>query len=275
MKTTVKNIGKLLAVILFIVFGMTAKAQSHIRSASNCILYDAYLKETSKTKNAVSCVDCYCKVCGDKKKKEKEAKRKAEELANEKKTSTSQKNTTQKTTSKTKNNEAILVAPKQNTGKSKVVILSADDQEIVDAAKKLNNVGDNLSFRSVGPGIIKKDYDNTIELNILSPEYIQTILRKNFIIKSSLEYNEVFGMVTFRDKEDFLNTGLYVVKITGKDYSRWYDLADIQGNCILNDKEVSEITYNKANKTFSIMKRGQNQPTSEYNPVTKKITPIK
>ena len=85
MKTLAKNIGKLLTVVLFTTFGVVAKAQTHVKAAANCLLHDAYVKEASKTKNAVSCVDCYCKVCGDKKQKEKEAKLAAEKSAAEKK----------------------------------------------------------------------------------------------------------------------------------------------------------------------------------------------
>lgn len=113
MKIAIKNTGKLLTVVLFTVLTfVNAKAQSHNKAAANCVYHEDYLKATAKTKNAVSCVDCYCKVCGDRKEKEKQAKLKAEKTALEQKTkgATSQKNTP-KTPAKPKSNEAILVAP--------------------------------------------------------------------------------------------------------------------------------------------------------------------
>lgn len=119
---TMKNIWKLTVVILFCTLGFNyAKAQSHVKNASNCVMYDAYLKETSKTKNAVSCVDCYCKVCGDKKQKEKVAKIKAEEAAAAKQNNTPQKKITTLTT-KTKSDEVILVAPKSKIDKAETVV---------------------------------------------------------------------------------------------------------------------------------------------------------
>jgi len=92
------------------------KAQTHNKAAANCIYHDDYVKTASKTKNAVSCVDCYCKICGDKKQKEKEARRKAEELANKQKLEDQKKLAENKKKSesgkqKAKNNDVILVAP--------------------------------------------------------------------------------------------------------------------------------------------------------------------
>lgn len=273
---SLKNLGKVLVWTVCIGLGMEAKAQSHVRNAPNCMQYEAYLKETSKTKNAVSCVDCYCKACGDKKKKDKEARVKAEEQANMKKNTIPQKKVAAKTTTKAKENELVLVGPKQSGGKSTVLQLSADDQQILDAAKQLEKTGDDLTFRSVGPHIRVKGYENTIMLSILGPSaYSYTTLRKNFIIRSSFEYDEAFGMVSFGEKESFLRTGLYVVKIKDRDYKVFYDLADIQGNCILNNKEINDISYDPTSNTFLVQKRGQSKPTEAYNPVTKKITQIR
>lgn len=122
MRTLTKNL-MTLAVLLFAV--SFANAQTHFKAAANCILHDDYVKAASKTKNAVSCVDCYCKICGDKKAKEKEAKRKAQEITDKQKAE-KQKLEDQKKLAenkkkaeaerqaekqKAKDNEAILVAP--------------------------------------------------------------------------------------------------------------------------------------------------------------------
>ncbi len=123
------------------------KAQTHNKAAANCIYHDDYLKTASKIKNAVSCVDCYCKICGDKKAKEKEAKKKAEEAAAKQKNAqviekekSNQKqiakNKTQ--TGKSKDNQAVLVAPKSKVPAANTTSLklSAQDQEILDLSKE-------------------------------------------------------------------------------------------------------------------------------------------
>ena len=75
-----KNISStILLLLISFLISSVAKGQTHVKAAANCTLHAAYLKETRKTKNAVSCVDCYCKVCGDKNSKEKEAARKTDE----------------------------------------------------------------------------------------------------------------------------------------------------------------------------------------------------
>ena len=123
------------------------KAQTHNKAAANCIYHDDYLKTASKIKNAVSCVDCYCKICGDKKAKEKEAKKKAEEAANkqkveeqkledQKKLAENKKKLeaeNQKEKQKAKDNEAILVAPKPKVEKNMTVALSVEVISAVNA----------------------------------------------------------------------------------------------------------------------------------------------
>lgn len=214
MKATAKNIGKLLVVILFTVLGMGAKAQTHVKSAPNCVLHDAYLKETSKTKNAVSCVDCYCKICGDKKMKEKEAKRKSEELANQKKNVTSQKNTTVKTNTKTKDNEVILVAPKPKVTNTD----NTETKKNVEAQKETQIV-------SKKSKTINKEKIETL-LNEISKVYADN---KNFKYK----YN-------FYCKFAFSGTKITITR-TDRDYTikHTFDLADIKSISHINSRNVS------------------------------------
>ncbi|SHK55808.1 hypothetical protein [Epilithonimonas mollis] len=286
MKNNVKKNRFLLVVILFIsMFCVTVKAQSHTRSAPNCILHDAYLKETSKTKNSVSCVDCYCKVCGDKKQKEKEAKRKAEELANQKKNAVPQKNTTVKTPSKAKNEEAILVAPKSKVEKTTVVKLSADDQKIIDIAKTLGErekliVGycseKERSYWSIVFPVIK----NTGKIILTKfKDDTEIILKDNFEIKSKFQYTSFFGGFAdnkgYSENKGFQVTGFFIIEFQNMSVENsWNDLVDIHGNCVFDNPDIQHIRYKEDDKIFLLKKKGQDQFTEEYNPVTKKTTPI-
>lgn len=260
---------------LFTAWGLSfANAQTHNRSAGNCVLHGEYLKEMrKKAENTVSCIDCYCKVCGDK------TVKKTENVSVKPNSSEPQKKTTTPRLTKNKSEEVVLVAPKSKAGKSTTLIRSSEDQRIVDMVKGLGKY-DYLSFRSVGPHIIQKEYDNTIELTTMllsSDSYTTTRLRENFKIKSSLPYDKTYGSINFEEKESFLNTGLYVVEFEGwfqdlKKRFRWNDLVDIQGNCVLNDKDIVHISYNATNQTFFLRKIGQDKPSEEYNPITKKRT---
>ncbi len=225
MKATAKNTGKLLVVILFTVLGMGAKGQTHVKSAPNCVLHDAYLKETSKTKNAVSCVDCYCKVCGDKKMKEKEAKRKSEELANQKKNATPQKNTTVKTNTKTKDNEVILVAPKPK-------VTNTDNAE----AKK--NIEPKKETRIVS----KKS-------KTVDREKIETLL--NEISKVYADNKNFKHRNDFYCKFDFSGTKVTITRTDqggSRDYTfkHTFDLADIKSIYHINQGNVSVKVANVA-----------------------------
>ncbi|TXI82167.1 MAG: hypothetical protein E6Q39_00160 [Crocinitomicaceae bacterium] len=175
MKTIVKQFAKTtIAALLFVmVLGAANKlqAQTHVKAAANCILHDAYVKEASKKKNAVSCVDCYCKVCGDKKEKEKEAKNKARELADKQnaekqklaneKTRADQKKKAEieraKAIQNAKDNEAILVAPTpkvstNNKKETKKVVepkketkTISKEIKMVDKAKKIETLLNEIS----------------------------------------------------------------------------------------------------------------------------------
>ncbi len=230
MKATAKSIGKLLMVTLITVFGMEAKAQTHVRGASNCILHDAYLKETSKTKNAVSCVDCYCKVCGDKKNKEKEAKRKAEELANEKKNSTPQKNVPVKTNTKTKDNAVILVAPtpkvsntdntetKKNIEPKKETRIVSKKSKTIDKEKietLLNEIGkvyaDNKNFKHKNNYYCKFAFSGTKV----------TITRTDMGGSRDFTFKHTFDLADIKSISH-INNGLVSIKVENVAYESGY-----------------------------------------------------
>ena len=305
-----KNIGKLLAIILFTTFGMVAKAQTHVKAAANCLLHDAYVKEASKTKNAVSCVDCYCKVCGDKKANEKEAKNKARELADkqhaekqklaDEKARAEQKKKAEieraKAIQKAKDNEAILVAPKPS-GKSTVVKLSADDQKIIDIAKNLEQKDKLLvgycsekerSYWSIVYPVIKNTGKIILD-EFRDGKHTETILKDNFNIKSKFPYTSFFGGYGdnkgYSENKGFQVTGFFIIEfinfqnMSENSYSElvensWTDLVDIQGNCVFNNTNIKNIRYKEKDKTFIIQKKGQGNFSEEYNPATKKTTPI-
>lgn len=211
MKTSAKTIEKLLIVMLFIAFGMgNIKAQTHVKSAQNCLLHDAYLKELStsknKTKNSVSCIDCYCKICGDKKQKEKEAKQKAEELAKKQKTTTPQKKTTATTAKKAKSDEAILVAPKPKVSNSVV----AETKKIEEPKKEIKTISKKIKT-------VEKEKIEML-LNEISKLYV-----KNKDFKSNRDFT----------KFDFSGTKITIKSIVGGgsyDYVYIYsfDLKDVK-----------------------------------------------
>lgn len=283
MKTQIK--------FLFLCIGLllsnTMYAQSHNAMAENCINHDAYIKskKNDQKKGTVMCVDCYCKVCGDKKQKEKEAKIKQEEVANKQKTTIPQKKTTAKTTTKAKSDEAILVAPKPKTNKPTAIVLSADDKKIIEIGKNIEDgerivVGYCLSVDAGGMMCTAyPDMKNTGKI-ILKPtknydEY--TILKDNFIIKSKFQYTGFAGGFYFdamEFDEGFKYAELFTLRFhDSSTNSEWFDLVDVQGNCVFNNKDIVFIKFSDKNKTFLIEKdKGY---TEQYDPITKEITNIK
>ena len=283
MKSNSKNISKTVLLLFMTILGSSfAKAQTHVKGATNCILHDAYLKEASKTKNSVSCVDCYCKVCGDKKEKAKQAKLKAEETASKQKTATPQKKTTTATTTKTKSDEVILVAPKPKVEKNTTVKLSVQDKKIFDI---YNNRKDNEKLIVAycdGDCLVKLQYPEVVTNSgriflrqNSSNKYIFTVLKDNFNLNSKLSYTSYEGELS----EEFKDFGLMIIRFVGNSGIYWDDIVDLNGNCVFGNTENYLIKYYKDTKTFKLEKQGTGRHgagkfTEEYNPITNKITPI-
>mgnify|MGYP003574950005 CR=1 FL=1 len=85
-KVTGKILMSALAMLfLLVLHAGNAFAQSHNRAAKNCLFHDDYLKATKDKKNSVACVDCFCKVCGNKKEIARKQKLERERLASDQK----------------------------------------------------------------------------------------------------------------------------------------------------------------------------------------------
>lgn len=259
-----------------------AKAQTHIKVAANCILHDAYVKEASKTKNAVSCVDCYCKVCGDKKEKAKQAKLKAEETASKQKTATPQKKTT--TTTKAKSDEAILVAPKPKVEKNTTAKLSVEDEKIIDIYNNRKDKEKLIVAYCKNDCLVKLQYPEVVtnsgriflrQFDNSANNYTFTVLKDNFNLNSKFSYTSYEGELS----EEFKDFGLISITFENNQKIFWEDIVDLNGNCVFSNTEYFDVRYDKDSKTFKLEKQGTGlygagKFTEEYNPVTKKITPI-
>ena len=276
MKPKSKNISKSVLLLFMVMLGISfAKAQTHIKGAANCILQDAYVKEASKTRNAVSCVDCYCKVCGDKKEKAKQAKLKAEETASKQKTATPPKKTT--ATTKGKSDEAILVAPKPKVEENKnpIIKLSVKDREIVELTKKvtvkIKNVRD-LDGNGYGWFYEEKVNISKPIDRIYYEENGQRVVLKDLNLK---DYGYSY-MIDNKLDENGNFCIMYTGYIPGKGNidEKWSDIVTIQGENLLNDKTIWKITY-KGNGIYDLYKSGEIQPSEQYNYKTKQRTSIK
>lgn len=283
MKTQIK----LAFLICTTVLTHALSAQTHKKAASNCIMYDDYVKAASKTKNAVSCIDCYCKICGDKKQKEKEAKLKAAEAANKQKTSTPQKKTTATTTTKAKSNEAILVAPKPKTNKTTAIVLSADDKKIIEIGKNIVNgesflvgycLSDGMDYMMCSEYPDLKNSGKIIFKPKGSNDNQHTVLKDNFIIKSKHKYTGFAGGFFYEAKEfieGFKYAELFTLRLDDSSTNfEWFDLVDVQGNCVFNNKDIVSIEFSDKNKAFLIKKDRNKGFTEQYDPITKETTPI-
>ena len=274
------------------------KAQTHSKAAANCIYHDDYVKTASKTKNTVSCVDCYCKICGDKKQKEKEAKRKAQELANKQKTEKpkleDQKKLAenkkkleaenQKEKQKAKDNEAILVAPKPKVEKNMTVALSVEDKKIFDIYDSRNNKESLIIAYCEDDCLVKLQYPEVVtnsgriflrKYDTPSDKYIFTILKDNINLNLNQPYTSYEGELS----EAFKNHGLMIVRFENNQKIFWNDIVDLKGNVVFDNTEYFDIRYSKDTKMFKLEKQGTGlygagKFTEEYDPVTKKITPI-
>lgn len=208
------------------------------------------------------------------KEKAKQAKLKAEETASKQKTATPQKKTT--TTTKAKSDEAILVAPKPEVAENKnaAIKLSAKDQEIIELGKKKTiKIKDIRDYDGNGYG-----WFGTEKVYITEPiDRIYYTENGNYIILKDLKLKDYGYSYMVDNKLD--ENGNFCIEYTayvpgkGTIESRWSDIVTIQGESLLSDKTIDNITY-KGNGIYELQKRGEKQPTEQYNFKTKKITPI-
>jgi|GEM_PF-6177355 len=281
----------ILAAILFVIaLGVDkAQAQAHIKAAANCVYHDDYVKNS---KSKTSCVDCYCKACGDKKQQEKETKKKNEVATTKQNKATPKKKTATTTITKAKGEEVILVAPKPKIEKNTVITLSADDKKIVDISKNLGQkeelyVGYCLEANRGMCGL----FSMSEPLGVIGKIFLKknsdyTILKDNFSIKSKNAYTFFRGKSDTYRNTTFQDTGFFIIQFENKSTSgdwkdrksilenSWVDLVDIQGNCIFNNKDIEDIIYTKEDKTFCIVKKGQGKCTEKFNPLTKALIPM-
>jgi len=298
MKTKIKRLVSLLAVFIACVSFNQVKAQrGHESCAPNC----EYWKITGKTrpKGSVSCIDRTCLICAKKQKDEKVKKEKMAQQkidawkAGEKTRQASAKQKQQeavqakeKYVKEKKENEVVLVAPKPKvtTSENNSIKLSAENQEILELAKNHKVKIDGLrDYNGRGDGLFfnGKNYE-TIPVKeptgrVFYSENGQVVILKDIKLKD-------MSAVGFNYGNELDENGNFCLRFTwnspGNDYGPlsnngkpWADIVTLEGENLLNDKMIEKVTY-KGKGIYELQKRGQSQPTEQYNFKTKKITPI-
>ncbi|SEG37986.1 hypothetical protein SAMN05421847_2121 [Halpernia humi] len=298
MKTKITQLSTVLFLIMTCLSFNTAKAQgAHVTCAPNC----EYWKITGKTrpKGSVSCIDRSCPICAKKQNEERDKKEKQDQQkitawkAGEKTRQASAKQKQQealqakeKYLKKKKENEVVLVAPKSkvSANENHSIKLSAQNQEILELAKNHKVKIDGLrDYNGRGDGLFfnGKNYE-TIPVKeptgrVFYSENGQVVVLKDIKLKD-------MSAVGFNYGNEIDENGNFCLRFTwnspGNDYGPlsnngkpWADIMTLEGENLLNDKTIENVTY-KGKGIYELQKRGQSQPTEQYNFKTKKITPI-
>lgn len=243
------------------------QAQGHTKMAPNCVYakdYYASLPKNSKSPY-VSCIDCYCKACGEKQAKEREQRQREEKLAIEKRTQEAEKRRQEQVKNtqeqkkqlalqrqKSKDNQVVLVAPKSKVSNTvtEVYNLSAQDREIMQTNKSQAIEVSFLSGKTFWNNAWTEFSQPVIKIHYSDKSRNTHVLRDNFNVQSKLAYTSCSGRQEYpgynnpRGLHGLSETGYLKLRFSNeKTNAAWEDLVDLSGKSLLNDIYISEIKY--------------------------------